>query len=792
LFWISLGFCVSISFATDFVAEAPSEKRLIPLPLEVAATLPAHNGRSPVNLSPDGQWVARTEGTKTKIPRATSRYSATGFPFAEGDSRMRITLTSTRTGETVVLGDPESSNWGAVWSPDGRRVAFYSDAGGEAGIWIWEKASGRVRRFPAVIARPFFGFETVRWTPDGERILCKILPEGMTIAQANSLQPDPESPQRFPPVGPSEPSVFVLKSDPAKKPDDASGTPPLRSDDGFNFMVADLAILDLRDDAVVRIAKNSKPAGYAFAPDGKTVAYTVFRGIVPNAQQGLYDLIACDLATGETRTLAGRIRLGYGIEWNWSPDGRFLAYIATGLSAKGEIVVISVPQGVQTVLHEKGFLINRYGHVQPPLWDSCGKTIYAVGEGQLWGVDVATGKGTRMKTVPGEKIVGIVARSEAPTIWSPDRGRSVWVLGQEIDGLKMTIRRIDVASGTSHLVHDKSMSCLSVFNLDASDETGDIIYVASDQQHLNDIWIFNVRSRRGHQVTHLSEDLERYELGHARTLEWRASDGKLLRGALLLPPDYRTGIRIPMVVWVYGGEKGSNFLNRFGFWGEIPEFNMHVLATRGYGVLFPDAPVNTGTELDDLMDAVIPGVKAAVDEGYADPERLAVMGQSYGAYCVLGLISRTTLFKAAVITASVIHPDLISAYLEMGLDGSGMNVGYYEQGQGNMGGTPWEYRDRYLDNSPIFRFDHINTPLLIGQGEKDGRLLASDAVFVALKRLGKDVEYRIYESESHAISKPANVIDFWQRRLSFLAEHLHLMLDSRGKVISDMGPARSR
>jgi len=100
-----------------------------------------------------------------------------------------------------------------------------------------------------------------------------------------------------------------------------------------------------------------------------------------------------------------------------------------------------------------------------------------------------------------------------------------------------------------------------------------------------------------------------------------------------------------------------------------------------------------------------------------------------------------------------------------------------------MGGNIWEYHDRYRDNSPLFRFDRIQTPLLIGQGEKDGPdLIPSDAIFTALERLGKTVEYRIYEGEGHVITQKRHVIDFWNRRLEFLAEHLELRTDQRGRV----------
>jgi dipeptidyl aminopeptidase/acylaminoacyl peptidase len=219
---------------------------------------------------------------------------------------------------------------------------------------------------------------------------------------------------------------------------------------------------------------------------------------------------------------------------------------------------------------------------------------------------------------------------------------------------------------------------------------------------------------------------------------------------------------------------------------------MHVLATRGYAVFYPDSPLRTGRTMTDLMQTVMPGVNAVIEQGYADPDRLAIMGQSYGSYCTLSIIAQTTRFKAAIITAAVLNPDLYADYLQMSPEGAGASTGYYEHGQGNMGGTPWLYPERYRENSPLFLFDQVETPLLIGQGEKDGRLIASDTTFVALQRLGKEVEYRIYEGEGHVITQTPNVLDFWKRRLDFLAEHLDLTLDGSGRIVFDGERAKSR
>jgi dipeptidyl aminopeptidase/acylaminoacyl peptidase len=60
-------------------------------------------------------------------------------------------------------------------------------------------------------------------------------------------------------------------------------------------------------------------------------------------------------------------------------------------------------------------------------------------------------------------------------------------------------------------------------------------------------------------------------------------------------------------------------------------------------------------------------------------------------------------------------------------------------------------------------------PLLIGQGENDGDLVPTTAIYLALQRLGKPVEARVYKGEGHVLTQKANVLDFWNRRLELLA-----------------------
>ncbi|HEY4001417.1 MAG TPA: prolyl oligopeptidase family serine peptidase, partial [Candidatus Xenobia bacterium] len=214
-------------------------------------------------------------------------------------------------------------------------------------------------------------------------------------------------------------------------------------------------------------------------------------------------------------------------------------------------------------------------------------------------------------------------------------------------------------------------------------------------------------------------------MGRPRRLEY----GKL-KAAMLLPPDYQPGHRYPTVFLVYGGEMGSRRINRFGL-GDSGCDNMHLLASRGYIVVAPDIPIDKDP-VADIVAAVEPALDAVIHQGYADPERMAVMGHSYGGYTVLALITHGHRFKAAIDRAG--SANLVNEYLSFD-NGQSSFLAYTETGQGNMHCTLWENPGRYVENSPVFALDKVTTPLLIVHGDQDNRAWVEESgqVFVGLR-----------------------------------------------------------
>jgi dipeptidyl aminopeptidase/acylaminoacyl peptidase len=209
-------------------------------------------------------------------------------------------------------------------------------------------------------------------------------------------------------------------------------------------------------------------------------------------------------------------------------------------------------------------------------------------------------------------------------------------------------------------------------------------------------------------------------------------------------------------------------------WGEqraASYLNLQLFASRGYAVFVPNSTLRVGHPMRDIADVILPGADKIVAMGISDPSRLGVYGLSYGGYTTLSLLVQTNRFKAAVASSGVF--DLITDYGYLHSDGSDWTGGM-ESEQGRMGGTPWQYRTRYIENSPFFYLDRVQTPVLLEYGDLDEAVAPynSRMTFVALRRLGKTAMLVGYANEGHILFKTSNQIDFTNRMLNWFAKYL--------------------
>jgi dipeptidyl aminopeptidase/acylaminoacyl peptidase len=298
-----------------------------------------------------------------------------------------------------------------------------------------------------------------------------------------------------------------------------------------------------------------------------------------------------------------------------------------------------------------------------------------------------------------------------------------------------------------------------------------VVYLAQSVSEPEDLWVAGVDFGEPRRLTEINPQLSKYRFGKSRLLDFTNADGKSLHASLLLPADYEEGKRYPTLVFVYPQDWGSETVHQFGL-GGLAAYNLHMLSTRGYAVLQPDVPVGKGSIMRDLMKSVIPAIDRAVELGIVDPDRLALTGQSAGGYATIAILAQTTRFKAAIMNAG--FGDLTSFYGAMSLaTGDGVWIPWLETLTGGMGSGPWDAAQTFVQNSPVYFLDRVETPLIIQAGASDSAIVPfSDQVFVGLKRLNKDVTYLRYGGEGHVLTADANLIDYWKRVIAFLDSHV--------------------
>jgi len=274
-------------------------------------------------------------------------------------------------------------------------------------------------------------------------------------------------------------------------------------------------------------------------------------------------------------------------------------------------------------------------------------------------------------------------------------------------------------------------------------------------------------------LTKLADDspwINEYEMSEQKPIQYTTRDGLVLNGYLSLPVGVEPK-NLPVVVHPHGGPWVRDY------WGFNPE--VQFLTNRGYAVFQTNfrGSIGYGKKFWQLsfkqwgkamQDDISDGVNWLINEGIADPKRIAIYGASYGGYAVLaGLIFTPDLFCCGVDYVGVSNlftflksiPEYWKPYLEM----------LYE-----MIGNPEKDKKLMEDTSPIFHVDKIKAPLLIAQGRMDPRVNVneSDQMVEALRKRGIDVPYIVIDNEGHGFNNEENRFDFYEEMEKFLEKHL--------------------
>jgi len=330
--------------------------------------------------------------------------------------------------------------------------------------------------------------------------------------------------------------------------------------------------------------------------------------------------------------------------------------------------------------------------------------------------------------------------------WRPD-GRAILAVVNM--GLHSEIFSIDPATRRARALTDGAHAVMFWSVVPAA---GRMIFQFDEPARLGDAWTLPFEGETLTRVSGVYDGLEAgFQLPRQERVAWKGADGVTVEGLLFYPIGYGRGRRSPLVVQLHGGPHESD---KFGYG---PYFIMNyvpVLTAKGYAVLRPNYRGSTGygdgflrdvmgTYFKNMHTDVLAGVDALVQQGVADPDRLAVMGVSAGAHLTNKLITITTRFKAASATAGAANWISMFAQTDTRMSRSGW-----------FGGTPWQPNapiDVFWNNSPMKDAARVKTPTLLIVGEEDMRvpMMQSVEMYRALRAGGVPSRLIVAPREPH-------------------------------------------
>jgi len=298
-----------------------------------------------------------------------------------------------------------------------------------------------------------------------------------------------------------------------------------------------------------------------------------------------------------------------------------------------------------------------------------------------------------------------------------------------------------------------------------------VVFTKEDFETYPNLLVTDLSFKRQLQISDAAPQQNEFLWGTVELVSWTSLDGRKLEGTLHKPANFDPSKKYPMIVNFY--EKSSQGLLSY----HMPALGRstigyHYYTSNKYLIFNPDVYYKEGYPGEDAFNCVMPGITALIEKGFVDEKHIGAQGHSWGGYQVAYLATRTNLFAAIESGAPVVN--MFSAYGGIRW-GSGLNRSFqYEHTQSRIGKSIWESPLRYIENSPLFTLDKVNTPILIMHNDDDGSVPWYQGIefFIGLRRLQKPAWLLNYNEADHWPTKQRDIEDFQIRMAQFFDHYL--------------------
>ena len=522
---------------------------------------------------------------------------------------------------------------------------------------------------------------------------------------------------------------------------------------------------------MVKLASDSFP-NIEVSDDGRTAMLTTDLPYAVEAMwgEGGDDLYAVDATTGARTLVAQRIRF----QPQLSPGGRYLVYFDNGrwwsydVARKAKHDLTGALRGVR-------FDQETWDTPSVPApwgiagWTDGDRSLLAYDRFDVWDLDPSGARAPRMVTdSAGQRehvVLRVVDLDRDDRTFDPRQPLLLRAFDEDTKASGFYEERLDGSSAPRRIV----MADVAFGMPARARHAGTYAVTRGTFTEFQNLYVGQSLTSLT-RVSDANPQQKNFKWGTVELVQWTSSDGVALQGLLYKPADFDSTKKYPMIAYFY--EQLSQNLHQYSVPNGRNVINPAHYASNGYLIFEPDIRYETGYPGPSAMKSIVPGVQAMLARGFVDPNGLGLQGQSWGGYQTAYIITQTPLFRAAMAGAPVAN--MFSAYGGIRWQSGLARSFQYEHTQSRIGGSIWEKPMRYMENSPLFWADRITTPLLMMANDGDGSVPWYQGIemFVAMRRLGKEVYLLNYNGDEHNPTKRANQKDVAMRMQQFFDNKL--------------------